>query len=225
MEQKGNILSEAAGSDQSADVFKDQALMGELAKVIPQISDTLAKLQEDPNNQELKDKLQILEGQKKIILGKDPIAEASLDIFVKSPQGATVFTTERKKLLAANPEKYMTESGVNEILLTQDTMKIIQQILQGFYADGGRVGLAMGGEPTGIKDPKINPPAQPLSSTNQMSYENLRTRLPKEISDDIVKLLSVSPEAFEDFAVIQTQQDVDTFNKKYDVNLVLPAEA
>ena len=58
-----------------------------------------------------------------------------------------------------------------------------------------------------------------------MSYENLRTRLPKEISDDIVKLLSVSPEAFEDFAVIQTQQDVDTFNKKYDVNLVLPAEA
>ena len=38
MEQKGQILSEAAGSDQSADVFKDQALMGELAKVIPQIS-------------------------------------------------------------------------------------------------------------------------------------------------------------------------------------------
>ena len=34
--------------------------------------------------------LQILEGQKKIILGKDPVAEASLEIFVKSPQGATV---------------------------------------------------------------------------------------------------------------------------------------
>jgi len=225
MEQKGQILSEAAGSDQSADVFKDQALMGELAKVIPQISKTLEELKADPTNQELKDKLQILEGQKKIILGDDPIAEASLEIFVKSPQGATVFSTERKKLLAANPDKYMTESGVNEVLLTQDTMKIIQQILQGFYADGGRVGLAMGGEPTGIKDPEINPPAQPLSSTNQMSYENLRARLPKEISDDIVKLLSVSPEAFEDFAVIQTQQDVDTFNKKYDVNLVLPAEA
>ena len=48
------------------------------------------------NNQELKDKLQILEGQKKIILGNDPIAEASLEIFVKSPEGATVFSTERK---------------------------------------------------------------------------------------------------------------------------------
>ena len=68
MEQKGNILSEAAGSDQSADVFKDQAMMAELAKIVPQISDTVAKLKEDPNNKELQDKLQILEGQKKIIL-------------------------------------------------------------------------------------------------------------------------------------------------------------
>ena len=129
MEQKGQILSEAAGTDQSSDVFKDQAMMAELAKVVPQISDTLAKLKEDPNNQDLKDQLQILEGQKKIILGKDPIAEASLEIFVKSPQGATVFSTERKKLLAANPEKYQTETGINEVLLTQK-IRIVYWILQ-----------------------------------------------------------------------------------------------
>ena len=58
--------------------------MAELAKIVPQISDVTAKLKEDPNNKELQDKLQILEGQKKIILGNDPIAEASLEIFVKS---------------------------------------------------------------------------------------------------------------------------------------------
>ena len=150
MEQKGNILSEAAGSDQSSDVFKDQAMMAELAKIVPRISETLEALKEDPNNQELKDKLQILEGQKKIILGNDPIAEASLEIFVKSPEGATVFSTEREKLLAANPEKYMTDEGVNEILLTQDTMKVIQQILRGFYAEGGRVGLMAGGGRHGL---------------------------------------------------------------------------
>jgi len=228
MEQKGNILSEAAGSDQSSDVFKDQAMMAELAKIVPQISDTIAKLKEDPNNQELKDKLQILEGQKKIILGKDPVAEASLDIFVKSPEGATVFSTEREKLLASNPEKYMTDQGVNEILLTQDTMKVIQQILRGFYAEGGRVGLAKsfpGTAGDAMKAQNMEPAPQPISSTNQMDFQTLRARLPREITDDIVKLLSVSPEAFEDFATIQTQQDVDTFNKKYDVNLVLPAEA
>jgi len=227
MEQKGNILSEAAGSDQSADVFKDQAMMGELAKIVPQISDTIAKLKEDPNNQELKDKLQILEGQKKIILGKDPVAEASLEIFVKSPEGATVFSTEREKLLAANPDKYMTDQGVNEILLTQDTMKVIQQILRGFYAEGGRVGLMAGGgaDMGANKVTETATTPEPISSTNQMDFQTLRARLPREITDDIVKLLSVSPEAFEDFATIQTQQDVDTFNKKYDVNLVLPAEA
>ena len=228
MEQKGNILSEAAGSDQSADVFKDQAMMAELAKVVPQISETLEKLKADPTNQDLKDKLQILEGQKKIILGDDPIAEASLEIFVKSPQGATVFSTERKKLLAANPEKYQTETGINEVLLTQDTMQVIQQILRGFYAEGGRVGLAEsfpGTAGDAMKAQNMEPAPQPVSSTNQMDFQTLRARLPKEITDDIVKLLSVSPEAFEDFATIQTQQDVDTFNKKYDVNLVLPAEA
>ena len=228
MEQKGQILSEAAGSDQSADVFKDQALMGELAEIIPQISDITAKLKEDPDNQDLKDKLQILEGQKKIILGDDPIAEASLEIFIKSPQGATVFSTERKKLLAANPEKYQTQTGINEILLTQDTMQVIQQILKGFYADGGRVGLAEsfpGTAGDAMKAQNMEPEPKPVSSTNQIDYQTLRARLPQEISDDIVKLLSVSPEAFEDFATIQTQQDVDIFNKKYDVNLVLPAEA
>jgi hypothetical protein len=227
MEQKGNILSEAAGSDQSSDVFKDQAMMAELAKIVPQISETIAKLKEDPTNKELKDKLQILEGQKKIILGDDPIAEASLEIFVKSPEGQTIFSTEREKLLAANPDKYMSDQGVNELLLTQDTMQVIKQILGGFYAEGGRVGLMAGGgaDMGANKVTETATTPEPISSTNQMDFQTLRARLPKEITDDIVKLLSVSPEAFEDFATIQTQQDVDVFNKKYDVNLVLPAEA
>ena len=101
-----------------------------------------------------------------------------------------------------------------------------------FYAPenfnkGGRVGLMAGGgaDMGANKVTETATTPEPISSTNQMDFQTLRARLPKEITDDIVKLLSVSPEAFEDFATIQTQQDVDTFNKKYDVNLVLPAEA
>jgi hypothetical protein len=41
----------------------------------------------------------------------------------------------------------------------------------------------------------------------------------------LLQLIAVSPEAMEDFATIATQQDVDQFNKKYSVNLVLPQEA
>jgi len=57
-----------------------------------------------------------------------------------------------------------------------------------------------------------------------MTFEELRERLPATITDDIVILLSQSAQALEDFATIQTQQDVDNFNTKYNVNLVLPSE-
>jgi len=58
-----------------------------------------------------------------------------------------------------------------------------------------------------------------------IDFETLRARLPKEITDDVVRLIAASPEALEDFATIATQQDVDQFNQKYSVNLVLPQEA
>ena len=81
-------------------------------------------------------------------------------------------------------------------------------------AKGGRAGYQMGGD--------ANMSAEPVQ---KIDYETLRARLPKEITDDIVKLIASSPEALEDFATIQTQQDVVLFNQKYDVELVLPAEA
>jgi hypothetical protein len=63
-----------------------------------------------------------------------------------------------------------------------------------------------------------------LEDTAGITYEELRARLPQEVSDDIVRLLANSAEALEDFAMIQTEQDINTFNKKYGVTLVLPSE-
>ena len=60
--------------------------------------------------------------------------------------------------------------------------------------------------------------------TAGITYEELRARLPQEIGDEIVRLLANSAEALEDFATIQTEQDIANFNKKYGVNLVLPSE-
>ena len=59
-------------------------------------------------------------------------------------------------------------------------------------------------------------------SSAPLSYEELRVRLPKEITDDVVKLLSASDGALLEFSNIATQQDVDEFNVKYGVELVLP---
>jgi len=55
-------------------------------------------------------------------------------------------------------------------------------------------------------------------------YQLLRARLPEEITDDIVRLIAYNPEAFKDFAAIETQEDVINFNKMYQVELVIPAE-
>ena len=55
-----------------------------------------------------------------------------------------------------------------------------------------------------------------------LTYEELRLRLPPEVSDDVVKLLAASDGALLEFSNIATQQDVDEFNVKYGVELVLP---
>ena len=89
-------------------------------------------------------------------------------------------------------------------------------------ATGGRVGYQQGMSvmPTAMPAQEDTMPEE-LSG---ISYEELRARLPQEVSNEIVRLLANSPEALEDFAVIQTEQDIANFNKKYGVNLVLPAE-
>ena len=96
-----------------------------------------------------------------------------------------------------------------------------------FKATGGRVGLAQsfpGTAGDAMKAQNIAPPPQ-MNEEPKIDYATLRARLPKQISDDIVKLIAASPEALEDFATIATQSDVDMFNQKYSVNLVLPQEA
>ena len=96
-------------------------------------------------------------------------------------------------------------------------------------AEGGRAGYNQGGmtETTGMQDPGMEmqeTKTMEQGSDDKIDYATLRARLPQQITDDIVRLIAASPEALEDFATIATQQDVDLFNQKYSVNLVLPQE-
>ena len=96
------------------------------------------------------------------------------------------------------------------------------------FATGGRVGYQLGGAvmPGAMQAQAAMPTDQGPAPEDMgpITYEELRARLPQEVSDDIVRLLANSAEALEDFAMIQTEQDINTFNKKYGVTLVLPAE-
>ena len=106
-------------------------------------------------------------------------------------------------------------SGLNEAGFEDET--ILAQLTdypfaKQFFNKGGRVNMAMGGA--------TETPAEPVATN--LTFEQLRTRLPKEITDDIVQLVATSEEALQDFAYIRTQGDVEKFNVKYGVNLVLP---
>ncbi len=106
-------------------------------------------------------------------------------------------------------------------------------MVTGEYKKGGRAGYQQG-ELVEQTDVDVMTPKGEMAMQetveegvmpDQLSYEELRSRLPVEITDDIVRLLVSSAAALGDFAQIQTQQDVDNFNAKYGVNLVLPSEA
>jgi hypothetical protein len=95
------------------------------------------------------------------------------------------------------------------------------------FATGGRVGLQEGGQPMQASMNMDQAPAAGMTadSVQKLSFEELRSRLPNSITDDIVTLIANSEQALVDFANIQTQQDVNAFNQKYEVSLQMPAEA
>ena len=93
-------------------------------------------------------------------------------------------------------------------------------------ATGGRVGLAEGTQPEPVIEETVmkeGPSDVAIKPVNKLSYAELRDRLPKEITDDIIQLIANSEEALQDFSYIRTQRDINDFNVKYGVNLILPA--
>ena len=57
-----------------------------------------------------------------------------------------------------------------------------------------------------------------------LTFEELRARLPREVSDAVVRLITQSEAALLDFAQIETQEDIARFNVKYNTDLQLPAQ-
>jgi hypothetical protein len=92
-----------------------------------------------------------------------------------------------------------------------------------FKKDGGRIKKQLGGSAMEVSE-TVGQGEIPTAQVQQLSFSELRNRLPKEITDDVIRLLANSNEALQDFAYIRTQGDVSKFNTKYGVTLVLPAQ-
>ena len=127
--------------------------------------------------------------------------------------GALDQTDQLNTIVDQNMAKGMTYEEAFKAALEQ--FKFLQNM-----ADGGRAGYQVGG----ITTPQQTQETIQESPTQDLTYSELRTRLPNSISDQVVQLLANSKQALLDFAEIRTQQDVDQFNQQYDVTLTLPQE-
>jgi len=164
------------------------------------------------------------------IKGKNIYAEAALKSkkYVEGFVG-TIMDRLAKEKNEDGTQKYPDPDN-NEQLYRDAYNEFVAYFEEELDAEGGRVGYQMGQSVTGAAIPGAMPTDQgaptELAPTELqgIDYETLRARLPATITDDIVRLIASSAEAMEDFATIQTQQDVNNFNKKYGVELVLPAE-
>ena len=192
---------------------------------IPVLNETISRLtkRQDEGIITAEEELELQNAidQKSRIIDIDPVTEA----FLKTKDGGYMVTDEMDKLLEEDlklPKEERKYKGKRDSQLIVDAIGNVKRRLG--MAEGGRVGYEGGGDvmpAAGIMDQGSEAPPE----VQNIDYETLRARLPATITDDIVRIIASSAEAMEDFATIQTQQDVNNFNEKYGVELVLPAEA
>ncbi len=144
---------------------------------------------------------------------------------------------EIKRHEGKNDEKYKAalakfaraKAALKDMSQFDSSIAIAEAEISGtlFKKDGGRIKKQLGGgtETTAMEvSETVGQGETPTAQVQQLSFSELRNRLPKEITDDVIRLLSNSNEALQDFAYIRTQGDVSKFNTKYGVTLVLPAQ-
>jgi len=242
MERKGTAAEQQYASE--SDMFK--TLIGAQADIlsaekegkgwleqwkfeqIPILNETIARLSEKEEAGTLS-KEEVLElktakDRRSRIIQLDPIVESHITNNKYLVDDEIDRLWKADKQLPEDEQKYKDKKDVELQLDAIDSLR-----KRFGLAEGGRVGYQAGNTVM----PGAMPTNQGAMPTDQgpapedmgaITYEELRARLPQEISDDIVRLLANSAEALEDFAMIQTEQDINNFNRKYGVTLVLPAE-
>lgn len=166
----------------------------------------------------LNDELALVKNDLKLLLPKDEMRIA----FLKSGRAGQFFNSF---ILAEEKAQGKKQSDIDF-----DWNAVLDRASSG-NKDGGIIGYAEGGltemvseetmgEGTEMEEEVMT--EQTTGSSAPLTYEQLRQRLPKEIPDDVIKLIASSDEALLAFSNIATQQDVDEFNVKYGVELVLP---
>ena len=224
IEGQSDILAEKSGNTS----YKDLEIARALEEIMPRFVE-LKKKREDKTLEEGEDlELKQLQEKYNRFSAKNLEDDLLMEIYAKS-LGERAIPNRMEEIfnedLKSPNRKYKNNKDPQ---IKKDAVESIRIELQGLrtYASGGRAGYAEGEMvEEQITETETMAPGPMAQSDNPISYDQLRARLPNEITDDIVELMANSAEALEDFAMISSQQDVDLFNQKYSVNLVLPSGA
>ena len=112
-----------------------------------------------------------------------------------------------------------TREEVREMVIQNTFSQVVSEVyFPEFKAEGGRVGMQEGGTAGS------NMQMEPSSADIQLTYEELRKRLPPEVSDGVINLIMNSEQAMIDFAQLMTPEDIAVFNDKYNVDLQYPTQ-
>jgi hypothetical protein len=199
-----------------------------LDKIGTDINVGLALRKQDSKTYEFKERMKMVDENNKIIdaiLAKDPNLE--------NQSNATLYGQLEDKNAALLRKMSEDEFVLKGLLQNEDAdamdlrdryRSARSRISKKNKAEGGRVDRQMGTPMMGEQpmQPETQMSEQSMQPEGQQDpYQYLRTRLPAEIPDQVVKLIAYNKEAFNDFAAIETQDDLDSFNKRYNVELVV----
>ena len=209
-------IAEAREKGKSTKTFEKDRAASAVSKIFDtKIGNITAKIdqldKDDPNYQ---DKLDNFESQKKLL--EDEKIDNINSIYLSK---ATQKEFQRQVILGL-----LKNLEIDEI---KEYFPNLEDIMgPGFKIpeeakDGGRIGYRQG---TKLMESVVEQEKE-QGEVQDLSYTQLRSRLPNEISNEIVMLLANSKQALLDFANIQTTQDIQAFNQQYDVNLTLPRGA
>ena len=173
------------------------------------------------NNQNVLQKELGVPAEYQAILTNEVLFDNALDAYVSAENNKRL-----KKFKDDNPNATSEQITEGVTLIDPKSAEAIdftiEQLRKKYYFnEGGRAGFAFGTKPKMIESVAEQKP----SEVQDLSYTELRARLPQEISNDIVQLLANSKQALLDFANIQTAEDIAGFNQQYNVNLTLPQGA
>ena len=141
--------------------------------------------------------------------------ERMADIMAKLQAGLLVIDPETGRIIPAPTKKpdqprQDTRPAMNEEIAADAARRAELNKMYG-KAEGGFMAPTSQGQ-------------SPQGTDAMLTFEELRARLPQEVTDSVVRLLASSTSALLDFANIETEQDIAMFNQKYSSDLQLPTQ-